>query len=665
MKSNIVQFTRFKSIKHTQGSGITAHIGSLAYDILSPALMGKSYPSKDSCPLFIAASLPNDSRASGAVPDHYSAIVIDYDAGIIQMPEAVEKLSIYGLGAMFYTSASHLPDKPRWRCVLPTSKPITSTERHELTGLVNAILGGVLGSDSFDIRAFYIGRVAGAVYQSAILPGHYVDDFDFDLFGTKPIFPEGAKAANDSAINELDELEKAVLHELPDSEIETLKSALEYLAGQGVADEYPTLAPIGLALKPYGEIGFELFDNHFCKLSARYDEAGIEACWERFTGSVTGYKAILAKAQEAGWSNPGKGDALPVKLPKGFSLSSLDGFTLRGQSKNMKSELQAETYVLEGIALRGQATIIYAEANAGKTLTTLKLLCEAIREGNIVGTDVFYLNADDNARGLVTKVELCEQYGFEMLAPGHNGFKAEYALPIMAEMIAIDGACTGKVFILDTAKKFTDLMDKKASSGFMVLVREFVSKGGTVIALAHVNKSKDSEGKAVHAGTTDLKDDSDAAYILEVNGTVAGIKSVTYRRVKARGGNDSEITFEYLNVDGTEYMDIFDSVVKVDNVTAGKFRAEGGNAKLLEKHLPVIEAIKQILQEGITVAKTTIESEAMGNGIARNAFRTVIGYYDGRPGYWECINPGRNNGKIYILKPLVEIDPFADKIFEL
>ena len=56
------------------------------------------------------------------------------------------------------------------------------------------------------------------------------------------------------------------------------------------------------------------------------------------------------------------------------------------------------------------------------------------------------------------------------------------------------------MIILDTLKKFTDLMNKKASSEFGKLARTFVGAGGTIIALAHTNKNKDEEGKGVTGG---------------------------------------------------------------------------------------------------------------------------------------------------------------------
>ena len=149
------------------------------------------------------------------------------------------------------------------------------------------------------------------------------------------------------------------------------------------------------------------------------------------------------------------------------------------------------------------------------TLKTIWQIIEAIKAGRIKGEDIFYVNADDSFKGLTIKTELAEQYGFNMLAPGHLDFKAEMVIEILAEMIKTDTA-SGKIFILDTVKKFTDLMDKGRSSKFGESVRQFISNGGTVISLAHVNKHRGNDGKVIYSGTTDLVDDGDCAFTIDV-----------------------------------------------------------------------------------------------------------------------------------------------------
>jgi hypothetical protein len=68
------------------------------------------------------------------------------------------------------------------------------------------------------------------------------------------------------------------------------------------------------------------------------------------------------------------------------------------------------------------------------------------------------------------------------------------------------GAARETVFVLDTVKKFTDPMDKKASSNFMRGCRTFTQAGGTSILLAHNNKQTPNNPTPTPGGTSDLDD---------------------------------------------------------------------------------------------------------------------------------------------------------------
>lgn len=82
----------------------------------------------------------------------------------------------------------------------------------------------------------------------------------------------------------------------------------------------------------------------------------------------------------------------------------------------MREKMLEDKYVLGRIAILGQITAIYAKPNSGKTLLTIHLLIEATKSGELDGSSVFYINADDTYKGLVYKTELAERYGFQMIA---------------------------------------------------------------------------------------------------------------------------------------------------------------------------------------------------------------------------------------------------------
>ncbi len=237
-------------------------------------------------------------------------------------------------------------------------------------------------------------------------------------------------------------------------------------------------------------------------------------------------------------------------------------FVLNGKSADMAKELKDVSYVMSQIALSGQLTAIYAPPNTGKTLVTLHCIKQAIGQGWIEAEDVFYVNVDDTAHGLVEKLKIGEESGFGMMCDGYNGFNVnEFAKYI--EDLSRSGAAGRTIIILDTAKKFTNLMDKGVVSRFNTMLRKFATQGGTVIALAHTNKHP-RDGKGVPGGTSDLLDDFDCGYVIDPVSDDGGRRVVEFRNVKSRGPVAKAVAFSYSTEPGVSYRDLLDSVEIVE-----------------------------------------------------------------------------------------------------
>lgn len=123
----------------------------------------------------------------------------DYDGELIPMSHAAETLSAAGVAAMLYTSANHTVERPRWRVLVFLSAPLEGTkeqlqEQHRhWTGTLNALLGGVLKSESFVLsQSYYFGRIEGRPDPEIIrLSGVCIDQME-EL--PAPVFPvSGAK----------------------------------------------------------------------------------------------------------------------------------------------------------------------------------------------------------------------------------------------------------------------------------------------------------------------------------------------------------------------------------------------------------------------------------------------------------------------------------------
>jgi hypothetical protein len=330
--------------------------------------------------------------------------------------------------------------------------------------------------------------------------------------------------------------------------------------------------------------------------------------------------------------------------PEVFDLGA---FALNGSAAEMKTKMLDDKYILGRMAILGQSTAMYAKPNAGKTLLSIWLLIQAIESGEIRGEDIFYINADDNHKGLTYKLELAEKHGFLMLAPGYNNFQADMLTEYLATLVKQDTA-SGKILILDTVKKFTDLMRKDKSSAFGEAVRQFVSHGGSMVMLAHVNKHRGDDGKVVPGGTSDLVDDADCAYTLDVvtDDKQSGIRTVTFENFKSRGDVAQEEVYQYDYSEGSNYGQRLDSVRALTDQERAKAEKKRTEDTRLEINREAIDAIRECLLDGVARKTELIKEAAIRTGIARKKIILALEEHTGsKPSesqFWHLIVEDKN-----------------------
>lgn len=362
-----------------------------------------------------------------------------------------------------------------------------------------------------------------------------------------------------------------------------------------------------------------------------------------------GFKCVIPKDDGNDFSDVfivGGADAINEQLKNEFKPSqpekknddtavlSLDQFAITN-IEEMRNMLANDNWILDRLALQGQITILFAKPNSGKTLLTLKMLIDSVKAGFISGEDIFYLNSDDTMRGLTTKAEIVAQYGIRMLASGYNGFKNSH-LAVLLEQLTDRDEAKGKVLILDTLKKFSDLMNKTESSAFNEIMRGFVSKGGTVIALAHTNKARDAEGKVVFQGTSDTVDDADCCYTLDVvnvvedsfQGTKISTRTVLFENFKARGDNVDKVSYQYNKIEGEPYQALLESVKPVDELETAKAEKQGRINQKLKEHEEEIQLVLDALEAGINTTEKIILF-LMDESISRAKAKKVLKEHTG------------------------------------
>jgi len=387
-------------------------------------------------------------------------------------------------------------------------------------------------------------------------------------------------------------------------------------------------------------------------------DSEFEVCaYEVVEAVQAGLPAAAALIDESTAPEAGRGDVPPsgeadVQLTPELILTA---YSLTGRLKQLKREAREQVRLLDGLALMGQATVFFAAPNTGKTLLVLWLLIEAIKEGRIDPALVFYLNCDDSLNGLIQKVELAEKYGFHMVAEGYQGFEARKFIALLHELIANDQA-RGVVIVLDTLKKFTDLMDKRTSAVFMTVIRKFVLKGGTAVLLAHTNKNPGPDGKPVFAGTTDVRDDVDCAYIMWATDDPDSDKRVVqFENRKSRGDVRQQAAFAYRATDSLSYMDRLSSVRSVDEPEVAKVEVSAA----IRADDELVAVAKACIREGVVKRMDLIAAIAQRSKCGRRSAEQLLDKYTGkepRQHHWNYSVQARGAKVYHLLVP----DPPAD-----
>lgn len=342
-----------------------------------------------------------------------------------------------------------------------------------------------------------------------------------------------------------------------------------------------------------------------------------------------------------------------VVSPADMIFEKLNQASVNHRVEELEKEMESAIKVAGDLALQGQITIWFAGPNTGKTLLALKLVAEAKQK---IGDDlmVYHLNLDDDQRGMIDKANLGNRCGFRVLSPEIFSNPIDNFKELVLQLIEVKGA-RRTLLILDTTKKFTDVMDKGRSSEFMTLCRRFTSAGGTIIGLAHTNKHDDCEGRPIPGGTSDLRDDSDCAYVMQIDREdriSGGVRRyVKFTNIKARGAVVREATYFYDVNDDGDYPRMFYSVKQANAGEVAELTRQTQIKQEQENDKALIQAIqKQLSKESWT--KTALVKVV--HDTAGASKQQVVGCLE----RWSCASEdgglwvkskGENNAKIYTL----------------
>ena len=412
--------------------------------------------------------------------------------------------------------------------------------------------------------------------------------------------------------------------------------------------------------------------------SDRYIDEGFNAAWYAYYdkqegGSIT-VNSLFRLAMEFGWVNSPfevveggfiheDADLEPIdaaasaEAVQGGPLGRLKGFSITGRSSDLRQQMLDDKFVLDQIAILGQWTNLYAAPNTGKTLLTLTMLRDQIRANVICGEQVFYVNADDTYRGMVEKLEIAESIGLQMLVPNQQGFVVSNIVDLMTDL-AIANEAANVVIVLDTLKKFTDLMDKRVASQFGNIARGFVAAGGTLITLAHTNKHKDSQGKSIYSGTSDITDDGDCFYIIDKIGVDKGFGTerytVEFTNDKNRGDVAGTVGFSFEKRVGETYADLLDSVKRFSSGEIERSKVAKEVQAELDDDADLIAAVADCLGAVINTKSAIVKKVRESTGDSNDKVRKLMAKRTGtfyELGHRWTVIKGANNAQFYQVLP--------------
>lgn len=302
-------------------------------------------------------------------------------------------------------------------------------------------------------------------------------------------------------------------------------------------------------------------------------------------------------------------------------------FSLLGMADEIEANAADTKPLLGKFVMQGQATMIYAEPNTGKTLIALKLCLDAFEAGRIAPANLYYVNADDGSAGLATKLRLLQDVGAHMLAPGYGGFETHHLVGILTQ--AVDsGSAAGTCVIIDTLKKFTDLMDKRRTSDFAQVCRRYVMAGGMVVALGHTTKNPNADGTPRYQGTTDILEDFDAVYVAQPlrSKADANQKVVKFTRKKCRGDNPETVAYAYAADPKITYQEMLASVTPIDPDELDDYAPQ--KESVSDPH--VMDAVVRLIVAGSELGQIALaKAVAKECGVSHRAALQVLNRYTG------------------------------------
>lgn len=302
-------------------------------------------------------------------------------------------------------------------------------------------------------------------------------------------------------------------------------------------------------------------------------------------------------------------------------------------SKKEAEQYDNPTWLYPHLIISGHVIAVPAQPNGGKT-TIFMFIAAKLSES---GLDIFYVNSDVGQSDAKSMVNYAEDNGFNLLLPDmKEGQSMESVVNNLIAMNEQGGDFSNQVFIFDTLKKMTDVINKSRSKDLYKLLRGLSAKGMTIILLAHTNKYNDSDGKPIFEGTGDLRSDVDELIYLIPKENEDGSLIVSTMPDKIRG-KFKPISFKITSERKVIPLEQFIDVASLKQ-----------NEDQLEIDSHVIELITEAIKsDKFTEAKIKKHFKESDSGTGRRTIEAVLRRYSNK--LWRFERSFQNNAKQYFL----------------
>jgi hypothetical protein len=249
-----------------------------------------------------------------------TGLELDYDEGKMSFDEAGETMDRNRLKGMLYTTPSYDPEAPRWRLMLPFSKPITGDwkeldrERKRLVRAVAALFSCKFANESKTLSlSYYFGHARdGRATQVRITDGWCVDELGLaDPEPEKPRKPNGSDPRPKRTFTG-----KTYRQRTPEEEERRLISAIDWLKNDG---DWNDMTLVGMAAHRAsgGSHAVYLAWLRWCTKSSKYGKtdpqtglAGEAYCrhrwdwWNDHGADDVDESMIFRRAHDTNWPDP-------------------------------------------------------------------------------------------------------------------------------------------------------------------------------------------------------------------------------------------------------------------------------------------------------------------------------------------------------------------------